>query len=447
MKRIRFFLEAAFADRQIYIRSRGNVTFVPISSRSQIILFCLFLLLAAWVGMASINTLFRSQIAEQREREFQEMQLSYENELSRLRLAHDDLNAQLVLTRDWFGETTSKLEKRHDELSDVLERNATISDDLRSMQKSFARVAAKRKSSTSKTELVGRLENPVHTALESRSGHRGNENDIVELTSLNNTHRHSDIVDALPHLPNDLYRRINTLETRQQDLLDALEENVDLKINEFESLIADTGTVDSKTFMARVLPESERAIGGPYIPLKSETEQQDNLNRQIYRISANLTRLSGLHKSLANIPLARPIHDFRITSDFGARLDPFKKRVAFHSGLDFGTANGTPIHATLPGIISQAGYKGPYGLVIEIDHGNGFRTRYGHLARARVRVGQPVEFQQHIGDAGNSGRSTGPHLHYEIWFDGQVRDPRPFIDAGRQIFNVAKTITPINDSN
>ena len=133
-------------------------------------------------------------------------------------------------------------------------------------------------------------------------------------------------------------------------------------------------------------------------------------------------------------------HDYRLTSTFGARMDPFKKRISFHAGVDFGTANGTPVYATLPGTVVRSGYKGPYGLMVEIDHDNGFRTRYGHLARSRVRNGQRVDFQQHIADAGNSGRSTGPHLHYEVRYDGKVRDPMALLDAGKEIFNVAETI-------
>ena len=127
---------------------------------------------------------------------------------------------------------------------------------------------------------------------------------------------------------------------------------------------------------------------------------------------------------MAKIPLSLPIHDYRVTSGFGPRLDPFKKRAAFHAGVDFGTATGTPVYATLSGTVTRSGYKGPYGLVVEIDHGNGFRSRYGHLARSRVRRGQAVEFQQHIADAGNSGRSTGPHLHYEVLRHKKPVNPR-----------------------
>ena len=246
----------------------------------------------------------------------------------------------------------------------------------------------------------------------------------------------------MPHMSGDVYKRVASLDLRQQDLLDALEENIDQRIGEYETVIEGTIILEPESFMASVLPESERAIGGPYIPLEDENAGINSaLHQQLYRISSNLERLQNLSASVAKIPLALPIHDFRLTSSFGPRIDPFKKRAAFHSGVDFGTATGTPVYATLPGTVTRAGYKGPYGLVVEIDHGNGFRTRYGHLARSRVRRGQSVDFQQHIADAGNSGRSTGPHLHYEVWYEGKVRNPVAFLDSGKQVFNIAETLS------
>ena len=144
--------------------------------------------------------------------------------------------------------------------------------------------------------------------------------------------------------------------------------------------------------MARVLPDSDTAIGGPFIPVNSRVGRNNKLQQQLYRISNGLDRLSGLSQSMAKIPLALPIHDYRLTSTFGARMDPFKKRISFHAGVDFGTANGTPVYATLPGTVVRSGYKGPYGLMVEIDHDNGFRTRYGHLARSRVRNASALTF-------------------------------------------------------
>lgn len=448
MQRLRQTLSAAFAERQIYIRKSGSVTFVPLSSRSTVILTIFFVLTAAWVGFASVHVIFDDGLSAAREREVSEMQLSYETELNRMRLAYDDLNAELVLSRDWFNETTNNLEKRHNDLTLVFEQHAAISDDLRKMQSSFATIAKRNKRDRNKTELVARASGQFNDALESRSmdGTTGNQPDI-RLSEASQTPSPAEDISPLPYVPDNVYRRVSSLDVRQQDLLDALEEKIDRRIAEFEGVIEGTEILEPESFMAQILPESERALGGPYIPLQDERPGiNSKLHQQLYRISSNLERLENLSASVTKIPLSLPIHDFRLTSGFGPRLDPFKKRAAFHSGVDFGTATGTPVYTTLPGTVTRAGYKGPYGLVVEIDHGNGFRTRYGHLARSRVRRGQQVEFQQHIADAGNSGRSTGPHLHYEIWYEGKVRNPSAFLDAGKQIFNIAETLSRQSDN-
>jgi len=411
-------LREIFAERQIYVRKNGSVTFVPLSSRSLVVLTLLFGFVAGWVGYASVHVVFNNGLGAKREQEVREMKLAYENELNRLRLAYDDLNAELVLTRDWFAETTDNLEKRHNDLTLVFEQHASVSE-----------------------EWVARSRAGQEDRLESRSIVSADAQQEITLTKAEKiTLPEADI--TMPFLSNGVFDRVASLELRQKDLLDALEEKIDLRISEFEGVINGTGTLEPESFMAQILPEDERAMGGPYIPLSEEKPGiNSDLHRQLYRISSNLERLNNLSTAVTKIPLSLPIHDYRVTSAFGPRLDPFKKRAAFHAGVDFGTATGTPVYATLAGTVTRAGYKGPYGLVVEIDHGNGFRSRYGHLARSRVRRGQSVEFQQHIADAGNSGRSTGPHLHYEVWYEGKVRDPLAFLDAGKQIFNIAETIS------
>ena len=434
-------LREIFAERQIYIRKNGNVTYVPLSTRSQMTLFAVFIIVSAWVGFASVQVVFSSGLGAQREREVREMQLAYENEMNRLRLAYDDLNAELVLTQDWFSETTDKLEKRHNDLTLVFEQHAAIADELRNMQVAFARVAKRNKRDKSTTQLVARSGTSDVGPIESRTSIKQDDTKRVALAESSETVSETKPVE-MPHLSKRIFNRVASLDHRQQDLLDALEESIDLKIDEYENVIKGTVILEPESFMAQVLPDDQRAIGGPYIPLDSQKPGiNSQLHQQLYRISNNLERLQNLSASVSQIPLALPIHDYRVTSRFGPRLDPFKKRAAFHAGVDFGTATGTPVYATLPGTVTRASYKGPYGLVVEIDHGNGFRTRYGHLARSRVRRGQQVDFQQHIADAGNSGRSTGPHLHYEVWYEGKVRDPLAFLDSGKQIFNIAETLS------
>ncbi|MDB4106621.1 peptidoglycan DD-metalloendopeptidase family protein [Alphaproteobacteria bacterium] len=441
MLKIRTHLRKIFAAKQIYVRSDGKVIFVPVSSRGLMLLAGFFVATSLWVGFATVQTIFSDDLAAQRAAQVRETELAYGAEIQRLKREYDDLNAKLVLTSDWFEEATDKLETRHNQLNDVLEQHAQISSDLLTMQKAFARVAMRSKRNKSEVELVGRSSDPIRQIMQSRNALPTQKNLGPQLTQS----QQADLPDlalmtSTPHISADIYTRIASLNTRQGDLLDALEESVDLKINEFETVIAGTEILDTENFMARVLPASERAIGGAYVPLPDTRGLNTRLHQQIYRISNNLDRLQDLSQSVTKIPLSAPIHDYQVTSGFGARIDPFKKRAAFHAGVDFGTASGTPVHTTLAGTVTRAGYKGPYGLIVEIDHGNGFRTRYGHLARALVRQGQRVEFQQHIADAGNSGRSTGPHLHYEVWYDGKVRNPMAFLDAGKPIFNIAEAI-------
>ncbi len=129
------------------------------------------------------------------------------------------------------------------------------------------------------------------------------------------------------------------------------------------------------------------------------------------------------------MPGRLPVDHARIGSTFGNRVDPFKCRVRFHSGIDFVANKGTPILATASGRVSFAGKKHGYGNLVEIDHGNGLVTRYGHASRLFVRQGDRVSPRQHIADVGSTGRSTGSHLHFELLETGEPVDPAAFLEA------------------
>jgi murein DD-endopeptidase MepM/ murein hydrolase activator NlpD len=150
-------------------------------------------------------------------------------------------------------------------------------------------------------------------------------------------------------------------------------------------------------------------------------------------VADDLVRLTALQKVTSSLPLASPLDQFHITSTYGKRQDPFTKAWAFHGGLDLGAPAGSQVLATAPGIIAVAGPSGPYGNMVEIDHGMGVITRYGHLKSVAVAVGDEVGFRQKVGVIGSSGRSTSRHLHYEIRVDGAPHDPGRFLDAGRYL--------------
>lgn len=156
----------------------------------------------------------------------------------------------------------------------------------------------------------------------------------------------------------------------------------------------------------------------------------EDFAERVSNAANDLSDMRGLQQSSERIPFGRPTIGTRETSGFGLRLDPFTHAPRLHDGQDFAGPYLTPIYATAPGVVSYVGVRTGYGNVVEIDHGNGFTTRYAHLASSIVRAGQRVALDQRIASMGNSGRSTGTHLHYEVWINGRPQNPARFLKAG-----------------
>lgn len=168
--------------------------------------------------------------------------------------------------------------------------------------------------------------------------------------------------------------------------------------------------------------------GGPYIPIHGAGVFADEL----IRAEILLDTVQRLRDVSASLPIGTPTYGRR-SSGFGSRIDPFKRRAAFHAGVDFAAPTGTPVKATAAGRVSFAGRKGGYGLMVILDHGNGMETRYAHLSRILVSKGVAVNHGERIGKVGSTGRSTGPHLHYETRKDGRAVDPSVYLRAGRKL--------------
>ena len=177
-----------------------------------------------------------------------------------------------------------------------------------------------------------------------------------------------------------------------------------------------------------------RGSGGPFVPVKLPPASQ-GFERALTRVSIARADAARLDAALVTVPVRLPVTgQIDLTSPFGVRIDPFLHVPAMHTGVDFRGSTGEPIHATAAGTVINAGWSGGYGKMVEIDHGNGLSTRYGHLSEIDVIVGQPVRIGQVIGRLGSTGRSTGPHLHYETRVDGEAVDPQKFLNAGAKLF-------------
>ena len=148
--------------------------------------------------------------------------------------------------------------------------------------------------------------------------------------------------------------------------------------------------------------------------------------------------MTTLERVLEGVPQVVPAANERITSSFGYRRDPFTRRAAMHNGIDFRGGRGSPIFAAARGEVVFAGRRGGYGNLVEISHGNGMMTRYAHLSRIDVSVGDSVEAGDTLGGLGSTGRSTGPHLHFEVRINGRAVNPRPFLETAADVLKEAR---------
>lgn len=224
-----------------------------------------------------------------------------------------------------------------------------------------------------------------------------------------------------------LQNSLDKVETKQTAMLNAAEDSYESRLRRMRGVFSDLGL--NMAEMQAAAPKG--GMGGPYIPTKAPGVNADPFEKQLYRVSLTRSQVDSVNRTLAMVPYRKPvIGEVEFTSGFGIRNDPFLGRPAMHTGLDFRASMGDPVRATANGKVSSAGWAGGYGRMVEIDHGNGLATRYGHLSQIDVKVGDIIKIGQVIGEVGSTGRSTGPHLHYETRIDGEAVDPQRFLRAG-----------------
>lgn len=202
--------------------------------------------------------------------------------------------------------------------------------------------------------------------------------------------------------------------------------------HERRNAIIEAARASGLPISSRPVPTEIEAAGGPFVPMDAMTVEQ-SFEDGLSELRQALDALEETRGEVTAFPIAHPAPGQKITSGFGKRRDPILGRTAFHAGIDFRAPTGTPIRAPADGAVVSAGRSGGYGKMVELDHGNGLTTRFAHLSRIDVRVGDRVPAGGRIGASGNTGRSTGPHLHYEVRSGGQAVNPMRYLEAGTRV--------------
>jgi murein DD-endopeptidase MepM/ murein hydrolase activator NlpD len=441
-----------FPHRQFYLRSRGSVQFFEFTPTFQMTVAGATLFILGWVAYASVVVIFKEQIITAKDQRYASMQAAYEGRVSQMQLAYDELNGLLVLAEERFQNATRDLEAKHRQLTALLMQKQAMDKQVRDVKRQVAvmegyqgRSYAQASSPDGTNTLMMQVAEAEPAVRQSRAQQNISDSAIAKVQAAlgpsdgtgKSTLAQNYVVQRIAGLED----RLNNIQKQQLTLLGELREGATGQIERYQRVLAMTG-LNVDQVANQVGSGGRRGQGGPLLPLGAEIRLSamdgvtDEFEKQFAEIAQTYGRLDSLTTAVARIPLVTPVAHglYRSTSGFGYRVDPFTGRVAFHSGADMAGDFGTPVLSTSAGRVVAAERRGPYGLMVEIDHGHGIHTRYGHLQSVLVKAGDMVLFRQKIATMGSSGRSTGPHLHYEIWFNDVVRDPTKFFDAGRNVF-------------
>ncbi|MDP1708449.1 MAG: M23 family metallopeptidase [Gammaproteobacteria bacterium] len=279
-------------------------------------------------------------------------------------------------------------------------------------------VASYRKALSSKEALIARLAAERDSA---QAQAHSLSNDVTAL--------HAQLSAAL--------NQTAQIKDAQVSLMAQLQERTKANADRLEKAIKLTG-LD----IGALSKKKDSGVGGPYLktspdPKKTSslfTNMQDVFEDSVLELETQMNRWANLEGLFERLPVAAPLNTGYLSSQFGKRRDPFTGRWAMHSGLDLSAPRNTPVYSTAPGEITFADHHDAYGYMVEIDHGLGLTTRHGHMNKLLVKPGDKVALHQKIGLVGSSGRSTGPHLHYEVMFQGEQQDPASFLKAGKYVF-------------
>jgi murein DD-endopeptidase MepM/ murein hydrolase activator NlpD len=341
-----------------------------------------------------------------------EMQYAYEDRIAELRAQIDRISGRQLLDQNQFEGRLEQLIRKQSELESRSSAMLSLTDGTPTG--SISRT--KRHSRGRPSPLDGAsLEIQVHTASAggfSLFGHK-----------IGKGHKGGNLESTFAKLDASMTR----LAQVQDKTLDAAKAKEDGKSKRIRSLIGSLGLNPDKIHSAN------DAVGGPFIPVKPKRNASD-FDHRVYQVNLARAQADSLAQTLRVLPVRKPLDGELVkTSGFGVRMDPFFHQPAMHTGFDFRGTVGEDVHATAAGRVKSAGWAGGYGKMVEIDHGNGLSTRYGHLSEIKVGVGQYVKAGQTVGHVGSTGRSTGPHLHYETRINNEAVSPQRFLDAANQV--------------
>ncbi len=429
----------------LMLRSERGTRIIEIGDRTVTALILLSALLLAWYLFATLYLVLRDDVVVSLMSGQQRTQQAYENRIVELRTRIDRITARQVVNQDSIEDRVAVLVARQAELE---ARQIIVADLGTRAERSGLAITGSAASETTAQApaFTGSIALPFADPMV-----RGKPRPVPHEPAAARGFEPAKGRSPMEGVVGEIERRSNQMEKAQVEILHGIGEAAGDEIAKSRKLVASVGLEPARfgkstfgsapirrpapldEFMLRDVnteASSGTAMGGPLLPPLPASTGSEVFERAIGQAETALVAARNARAILRAIPVGRPLGErYDLSSGFGTRLDPFTRSPALHSGLDFRAPTGTPVRAVAAGKVLEAGPNGGYGRMVEIDHGFGLTTRYAHLSSISVEEGATIEKGSVIGHVGSSGRSTGPHLHYEVRIDDDAADPMRFVRA------------------
>ncbi len=477
-----------FVERQLIVRSHGRTRYIQVSAAAQMIACGVVGAVVAWAGIASYGLISATDTIAGKNMVIDRSRQAYRTVLQQvgehqeaMRAITRDLHDKQRVLRQLFEENEAlrnDLVSTEEQLKSTEAERAKVADGRAALRRQMSLLEGEVRNISTENGSLSRHMNQLSSQLQSLEAANA---DLAALRSAQE--RRIQALESLLAGANakaaQLQAELKTMSGqlartgKERDDLIASNEDLRSQVKEIEGRLAAAESLHKRTIqqyaekalsnileveqlvgrtglkIENLLPQTpENAApqvlrrrngqGGPFIPFmlrqqESEAEDPSALESLEQTLSQRVDRLEQLRELVRALPLLEPLDDYTLMSGYGYRRDPFTGDAALHTGLDLAAPMRTEVFPAAAGTVAFAGWRSQYGRMVEIDHGFGIRTRYAHLHRTLVKEGDKVEPRGVIGLLGTSGRSTGPHVHYEVLVRGRTLDPAKFIKAGKHV--------------
>ena len=452
LSRYQTWLQRWFPERQIIVRSGERMRTLKLSGQNQLVMTIAVLIFSGWMLTSSGLVMNHNEILRAKNTEITDARSGYEQLLAQLNIYQRKIDDVVGDLEKNYSRTVA-LSDRQNELTERLTPQGTLMNAVRERKPSGRSARAPNLADATQIQVaIGQSELLRTRVIADRESLRRQleslQGELVDLSRAHSGNMHIDEVglemrqvilerDLARSERDELQQRLAALEEQLSDmestqllLFHQFTDLADGKIDHIEAALDGTGLEVNDLLTDQ---RSEFGQGGPFMPIDIVPGEEGPLHASLQTLNGKVDQWTQLERLISVMPLAEPVERYWITSGFGIRIDPITKKYARHGGLDFGGPSGSPILSTGEGKVVYAGWRGRYGRLVEVDHGLGLRTRYGHLREILVEKGEPVGRGTPLGIMGSSGRSTGRHLHYEVRVNGKAVDPLKYIRAGKDV--------------